>query len=147
MATSERTVADTLSKNTAGGVESAGVVNRTMGNHNLPKDGPMQAELPGDALAQAEGLKVMRKPITMQPVSPQDLMRIEDARWASHDPDVLAHYCGEFVVPYERKVVAHGTEASAVLAEAARITGWNADELPLVGVMDPLVDIPPGGAP
>jgi hypothetical protein len=80
----------------------------------------------------------------MQPVSPEDLRRLEDARWAKHDADVLARYSGEFVVPYERKIVAHGTVASVVLAEAARITGRQAEELPLVGVIDPLLDIPPG---
>jgi hypothetical protein len=103
----------------------------------------MQAELPEDASTSAEGKKTLRKPITVQPVSPEDLMRIEDARWAKQNPDVLTEYCGEFVVPYARKIVAHGTDASAVLAEAARITGRQAEELPLVGVIDPLVDIPP----
>jgi hypothetical protein len=78
----------------------------------------------------------------MQPVGPEELRRLEDARWAKRDPEVLAHYCGEFVVPYERKIVAHGTDASAVLAEAARITGRQAEELPLVGVIDPLLDLP-----
>jgi hypothetical protein len=103
----------------------------------------MQAELPEDASASAEGTKTLRKAITMQPVSPEDLMRLEDARWAKQNPDVLTHYGGEFVVPYERKIVAHGKDAAAVLAEAARITGRQAEELPLVGIIDPLVDIPP----
>jgi hypothetical protein len=57
---------------------------------------------------------------------------------------VLAQYLGEFVVPYQRKIVAHGTDAAVVLAEAARITGHPAEELPLVGVIDPLLDIPQG---
>ena len=78
----------------------------------------------------------------MQPVRPEVFRRLEDAGWAKQDPEVLAHYCGEFVVPFERKIVAHGTDAAAVLAEAARITGRQAEELPLVGVIDPLLDIP-----
>jgi hypothetical protein len=55
---------------------------------------------------------------------------------------VLALYLGEFVVPYRREIVAHGTDAALVLAEAARITGRRVEDLPLVGVSDPLVDIP-----
>jgi hypothetical protein len=55
---------------------------------------------------------------------------------------VLARYRGEFVVPYRREVVAHGADAVVVLAEAARITGRRVEELPLVGVIDPLLDVP-----
>jgi hypothetical protein len=51
-------------------------------------------------------------------------------------------YLGEFVVPYCREIIAHGTDAAAVLAEAARITGRRVEELPLVGVIDPLLDVP-----
>ncbi len=57
---------------------------------------------------------------------------------------MLARYVGEFVVPYRRQVVAHGTDAAAVLAEAARVSGRRAEELALVGVIDPLVDVPLG---
>jgi hypothetical protein len=55
---------------------------------------------------------------------------------------VLTNYPGEFVVPYERKIVAHGKDAAVVLAEAAQITGRPVEELPLVGVVDPLLDMP-----
>jgi len=72
----------------------------------------------------------------------EELQRQEDVRWAREDPEVLAHFSGEFVVPYGRKIVAHGTDAAVVLAEAARITGRQLEELPLVGVIDPLLDIP-----
>jgi hypothetical protein len=59
-----------------------------------------------------------------------------------HDHEVLSRYSGEFVVPYQHEIVAHGHSAAVVLAEAARITGRQAEELPLVGVIDPLLDIP-----
>ena len=55
---------------------------------------------------------------------------------------MLAQYFGEFVVPYQRKIVAHGTDAAVVLTEAAQITGRPVEELPLVGIIDPLMDMP-----
>ena len=61
-----------------------------------------------------------------------------------HPPagSVSSRYCGEFVVPYERKIVAHGMDAAAVLAETApesldgrpRSCRWS---------VYPLLDIPP----
>jgi hypothetical protein len=78
----------------------------------------------------------------MVPLQPKEFQRLGDARWARQDPNVQAQYLGEFVVPFERRIVAHGTDAAAVLAEAARITGRPVEELPLVGVIDPLLDIP-----
>jgi hypothetical protein len=63
------------------------------------------------------------------------------ATWARQDPDVLAQYAGELVVPYKPKIVAHGKDAARVLAEAAQITGRPAGELPLMGVVEPLLDM------
>jgi hypothetical protein len=83
-----------------------------------------------------------RTQVSMVPLQPRELRRLEDARWARQDPDVLAQYLGEFVVPYERRIVAHGRDAAVVLAEAAQITGRPVEELPLVGVIDPLLDMP-----
>jgi hypothetical protein len=77
-------------------------------------------------------------------LSAEESLRQDDARWAMEAPEVLARYVGEFVVPYRREVVAHGTDAAAVLAEAARITGRRPEELALVGVIDPLLDVPQG---
>jgi hypothetical protein len=79
-----------------------------------------------------------------RPLSAEESLRQNDARWAMETPEVMARYVGEFVVSYRREVVAHGTDAAAVLDEAARVTGRRAEELPLVGVMDPLVDVPQG---
>jgi hypothetical protein len=58
---------------------------------------------------------------------------------ARRDPEVLARYVGKFVVPFDRKIVAHGMDAATVLEEAARITGRSIEELPLVGMIDPLL--------
>ncbi len=77
-------------------------------------------------------------------LSAEESLRQDDARWAREAPEVLARHVGEFVVPYRREVVAHGNDAAAVLAEAARVTGRRADELALVGVIDPLLDVPQG---
>jgi hypothetical protein len=68
--------------------------------------------------------------------------RYQDARWAQHDAEVQSRYRGEFVVPYLGKIVAHGTDAAAILAEAARLTGLKPQDLPLVGIINPLEDIP-----
>jgi hypothetical protein len=84
----------------------------------------------------------VRAQFAMRPLRPEEFHRQDDACWARQDPEVLAHYRREFVVPYQRKIVAHGTDAAVVLAEAARITGHQPEELSLVGVIDPLMDMP-----
>jgi hypothetical protein len=76
---------------------------------------------------------LQRTRITMLPLEPEECQRLEDARWARQYPDVLVQCVGEFVVPYERKIVAHGKDAALVLAEAAQITGRPAEELPFGG--------------
>ncbi len=118
-------------------------VNGTAGNHHSPKEGPMQPKLPVDACSlEMTKQALLRTRITMLPLEPKEFQRLEDARWARQDPDVSVRYLGEFVVPYERKIVAHGNDAALVLAEAAQNTGRPAEELPLVGVVDPLLDMP-----
>ncbi len=103
----------------------------------------MQPKLPTDASSLEQSKQAQRRTqVTMLPLQPKEFQRLEDARWARQDPDVLAQYLGEFVVPYERKIVAHGTDAAVVLAQAAQTTGRPAEELPLVGVIDPLLDMP-----
>jgi hypothetical protein len=86
--------------------------------------------------------QALRAQFALTPLRPEELRRQEDVRWARENPAVLARHRGEFVVPFERQIVAHGTVAADVLAEAAQITGRQAEELPLVGVIDPLLDIP-----
>jgi hypothetical protein len=86
--------------------------------------------------------QALRAQFAVRPLAPAESQRQEDIRWAQHDPEVQARYRGEFIVPYRGQVVAHGTDAAIVLAEAAQRTGRRAEELPLVGVTDPLLDIP-----
>ena len=66
----------------------------------------------------------------------------EDVRWALHDPEVLANYVGEFVVPVDRRIVAHGQDIESVLEEAARLTDRVPERLPVCGIDDPLLDLP-----
>lgn len=63
-------------------------------------------------------------------------------RWAQHDPEVLANHIGEFVVPFDRRIVAHGRDMESVLEEAARVTGRDPDRLPICSIDDPLLDLP-----
>jgi hypothetical protein len=103
----------------------------------------MLPELPTDASSLEKTKQALQRTrMTMLPLEPKELQRLEDARWARQEPDVLVQYLGEFVVPYQRKIVAHGKDAALVLARAAEITGRPAEELPLVGVVDPLLDMP-----
>jgi hypothetical protein len=109
---------------------------------DLPEEATMQPILAQGAADLEQRKQALRAQLSTRPLRADELQRLEDARWASRDPEVLAQYLGEFVVPYQRKIVAHGTDAATVLAEAAQITGHPAEELPLVGVTDPLLDIP-----
>ena len=103
----------------------------------------MRRELPVSAATDLERRKqALRAERSTRPLGAEESRRQEDARWALEDPEVQARHRGEFVVPYRREVVAHGTDAAVVLAEAARSTGRRVEELPLVGVIDPLLDVP-----
>lgn len=77
----------------------------------------------------------------VEPLTAEECQRLEDMRWAQDDPEVIAKYCGQFVVPYNRKIVAHGHDVQAVLAEASRKTGLQIEELGIVGVDNPLLDV------
>jgi hypothetical protein len=102
----------------------------------------MQPELPTAASDLERRKQALRAGRSTRPLGAEESRRQEDARWALEAPEVLALYRGEFVVPYRREVVAHGTDAAVVLAEAARMTGRGIEDLPLVGVIDPLLDVP-----
>ena len=45
------------------------------------------------------------------------------------------------MVPYNRQIVAHGYDMQAVLAEASRKAGRRIEELGIVGIDDPLLDV------
>jgi hypothetical protein len=76
------------------------------------------------------------------PLTPEERQQEEDVQWALHDPEVLANYSGEFVVPVDRRIVAHGADVELVLSEAARVTGRDPECLPICGIDDPLLDLP-----
>jgi hypothetical protein len=130
-----------VSETPSGRVEPHKDVNATTGTQHSPTEGPMHSQ-PDDAADLEQRKQILRAQFAVRPLRPEELRRQEDARWARQDPEVLAHYRGEFVVPYQRKIVAHGTDAAVVLAEAARLTGHQAEELSLVGLIDPLLDMP-----
>ena len=83
-----------------------------------------------------------RPVIEVRPITPEERQQAEDARWATHDLEVLDKYMGQFVVPYRRQIVAHGYDVEAVLEEASRVTGLRPEELPICGIDDPLQDLP-----
>jgi len=85
---------------------------------------------------------VERKAAGVYPLTAEERQQEEDVQWALHDPEVLASYTGEFVVPVERRIVAHGADIEAVLGEAARVTGRDPESLPICGIDDPLLDLP-----
>jgi hypothetical protein len=95
-----------------------------------------------DAISLEQRKQLLRAQFAVTPLRPEELQCQEDMHWARQDPEVLARYCGEFVVPYQRQIVAHGKDLAVVLAEAARITGRPPEALPLVGILDPLLDMP-----
>jgi hypothetical protein len=86
--------------------------------------------------------QAVREQFAVQPLTHAQWVTAQDAIWAQHDGEVQAKYQGEFVVPVGRRIIAHGRNAAEVLAEAARVTGKRAEELPLVGIVNPLLDIP-----
>ena len=85
---------------------------------------------------------VLVQPATVKPLTPEQRRRLADAAWAEEDPQVIASYPGEFVVPHDRRIVAHGRDIQAVLEEAAAKTGRKIEELLVVGIDAPLQDMP-----
>jgi hypothetical protein len=83
-------------------------------------------------------LKLGEKPMSQVLKSHQE----EDLLWATEDPDVQHKYAGQYVVPFQRRIVAHGTDLAAVLREAERVTGKPAHELPDCAISDLLQEVP-----
>jgi hypothetical protein len=117
----------------------------------IPTEGPMspsseherQPTSPTDlASFLEEQQQAVRRQFTVRPLTDAERQASEDVRWAHENLDVQVACQGEFVVPYRRTIVAHGHNAARVLEEAARKTGLRPQVLPLVGVLDPLLDIP-----
>ena len=108
-------------------------------NELLPEAVPVP-ENPSSHLERKK--RELRAQFTMRPLLPDECRRHEDVHWVETNPDVQVRYRGEFVVPYQRQIVAHGVDAALVLATAAQVTGRTVEELPLVGIVDPLEDMP-----
>jgi hypothetical protein len=89
-----------------------------------------------------ERMKDVRAQLAVRSLTPEEQQAAEDETWALQDAEVQTTYRGQFVVPFARQVVAHGLDPEQVLEEAAQATGRRVDELPLVGIDDPLRDIP-----
>jgi hypothetical protein len=54
-------------------------------------------------------------------ILPVELERYADAAWALRDPEVQRQYHGQWVVAYERRILAHGPAPQTVLDQAARL--------------------------
>lgn len=65
----------------------------------------------------------------------------EDLEWACTDPEVQQRYAGQYVVPFERRIVAHGNDLEQVLRDAVAVTGKSVDELADCIIFDPLEEI------
>lgn len=77
----------------------------------------------------------------LRPFTAIERRQFEDIDWAEGDPRVQNEYRGEFVVPFNREIVAHGHDIEAVLKEAARRTRGKVARLPVIGIVDPLLDV------
>lgn len=66
-----------------------------------------------------------------EPIPSADLERYRDAEWALHAADVQQQYHGQWVVAYERRIIAHGMDAQAVAEEAGRLVKGQAHRLVL----------------
>lgn len=56
-----------------------------------------------------------------QKIPPEELERYRDAEWALHDPEVQQGYAGQWVVAYQRRVLASGPNMPAVLERARQL--------------------------
>jgi len=63
--------------------------------------------------------KAVRSKVKIRKISPERQQRFQDARWAQLDPDVQRRHRGEFVVPFQGRIVAHGIDAAAAPCEVA----------------------------
>ncbi len=64
-----------------------------------------------------------------EPIPASELERYRDAEWALHDPEVQRTYEGQWVVAYERRIIAHGPDPRAVADQASSIAAGPAHRL------------------
>src|SRR5438132_635272 len=55
-----------------------------------------------------------------EPIASTEWERFRDAEWAMHDPEIQQRYSGNWVVAYERRIIAHGMDARAVAEYAGQ---------------------------
>jgi hypothetical protein len=67
----------------------------------------------------------------------EELERCRDAEWALHDPEVQMSYECEWVVAFERQIIAHGPDARLVAAQAEQIVPGQAHRLVFCVPEDP----------
>lgn len=131
-------------------------------NPSPPSVGPVSSEppLPTTAKSPEAGLRegegsirsvagyledqrrLLRAQWAERTLTPEQALLSEEISWAENDPQVSERYRGQFVVPWGRRIITHGEDADTVLQEAAGITGREPAQLPLVCVIDPLIDVP-----
>src|SRR5262245_45137651 len=105
-----------MGKRPTGGEPQRAVIMQRMVS---PRDTNKQAPVPADrALSWEERKQDVRAQFAVRPLTHAERQAADDETWALHDAEVQALYRGQFVVPYEGKVVAHGLDAEQVLQEA-----------------------------
>lgn len=59
--------------------------------------------------------------VSTEQIGTAELERYRDAEWAMRDPEVQRTYHGQWVVAYERKIIAQGPDSKEVVAQACRL--------------------------
>jgi hypothetical protein len=77
------------------------------------------------------------RPEPPKKMTPEEVEFVRDMKWAVQDPEVTAKYPDEYVAVWRRKIIAHGEDREAVLAEAQRITGLPRHEIPITVILGP----------
>ena len=118
------------------GCEYAGKeYNRMHTNNASSWNMPMALDLEKDLQVEAHGDRQTRR------LTENEIRQFDDMHWADADPQVNDQYRGEYVVPYMRRIVAHGHDLKQVLAEAAQATGRRPEELPVIAIADGFPDV------
>src|SRR5262245_58895915 len=73
----------------------------------------------------------------IEPLIPADLERYRDAEWALHDPQVQRQYEGQWVVAYQRRIIAHGDDPQGVIHDAAGLVKDQAHRVVFCAHEDP----------
>jgi hypothetical protein len=67
----------------------------------------------------------------------EELERHDDAEWALHTREIQERYEGQWVVAYQRKIIAHGSDPKMVAEQAAQQVKGQAHRLVFCGREDP----------